>query len=76
MRRGPNPMHGYTVANGFRTLCGVNATRKRRVLIPAESEKLLTDRNPCFECTYVAKQTTPIGAVFDRVIDVVAGRAL
>lgn len=56
MRRGPNPLHGYTV-NGERTLCGRNALRKRRVLIPAEAEKLLNDVNPCFECAYVAKQT-------------------
>ena len=55
MRRGPNPLHGYTVV-GERLLCGVNATRKRRVLIPDEITKLLLDRNPCFECVSVAKQ--------------------
>lgn len=57
MKRGPNPLHGYTVANGDRTLCGLNPTRKRRVLVPAETDKLLIDVNPCFECAYVAKQT-------------------
>lgn len=49
-------MHGYTVQNHVRTLCGRNAIQKRRVLIPAETDKLLNDVNPCFECAYVAKQ--------------------
>ena len=57
MSRGPNPMHGYTVLNGERTLCGRNAIKKRRVLVPAETDKLVSDVNPCFECAYVAKQT-------------------